>query len=102
MMVQHTWNKGFTLVEVCIVILGISVLSLCYLPVYEISNVEDQSWKDHYLSLQSEAMRKASTVSFPNESITWNEKGNVNQARTVTIDNETIVVELGGGRLVIR
>ena len=51
---------------------------------------------------QSDAIVHAQRISLddPEVNVVFNEKGNVNQAMTITKGNKTIVIELGGGRIV--
>ena len=48
-------------------------------------------------------MKQAKSISFEEYNVRFNQKGNVNQAKTIYFKNEhTIIVELGGGRLAIQ
>ena len=48
-------------------------------------------------------MKQAKSISFDAYGVSFNQKGNVNQAKTIHFKNErTIIVELGGGRLAIQ
>ena len=45
----------------------------------------------------------SNSISFDAYGVSFNQKGNVNQAKTIRFKNErTIIVELGGGRLAIQ
>ena len=66
-------------------------------------DTEYYEFVDKYLYLQSTAMKQAKRISFDEYDIRFNQKGNVNQAKTIYFKNErTIIVELGGGRLAIQ
>ena len=65
-----------------------------------IPDTEYYAFVDEYLYLQSTAMKQAQPVSFDIYNVRFNQKGNVNQAKTIYFqNNRSIVVELGGGRL---
>ena len=108
-MARPTSSSGFTLLEVCIVLLCISVLSLLYLPAREMEVSSYYTFPDAYLLAQSEAIRKAEKTMYYSDSsevpdVSFNEKGNVNKAMTLHFENRSkdIIIELGGGRLVFR
>ena len=64
---------------------------------------EYYAFVDKYLYLQSTVMKQATSISFEEYNVRFNQKGNVNQAKTIYFKNEhTIIVELGGGRLAIQ
>ena len=64
---------------------------------------EYYAFVDKYLYLQSSAMKQATSISFEEYNVCFNQKGNVNQAKTIYFKNErSIIVELGGGRLAIQ
>ena len=66
-------------------------------------DTEYYAFVDKYLYLQSTAMKQAKRISFDEYDIRFNQKGNVNQAKTIYFKNKrTIIVELGGGRLAIQ
>ena len=75
-----------------------------YLPTsIHLPDTEYYAFVDKYLYLQSTAMKQAKRISFDEYDIRFNQKGNVNQAKTIYFKNErTIIVELGGGRLAIQ
>ena len=96
---MHISNKGFSLIEMCIVLFVISVLMLLPTNIH-IPDTEYYAFVDEYLYLQSTAMKQAQPVSFDIYNVRFNQKGNVNQAKTIYFqNNRSIVVELGGGRL---
>lgn len=96
-------NKGFTLVEMCIVILSLSTLALICLPAHEFSQGEWYLFPSMYWNIQSQSILNSEERQIEVEDgyiVYFNEKGNVKQAKTLTIGERKIVVELGGGRLV--
>ena len=102
-------NSGFTLVEICMVILCLSVLALFTLPPPLPDMDSFHTFPDAYLRAQSEAIRKADYAVCYSEDgsvpdITFNEKGNVNKAMTLHFEKHrtSVIIELGGGRLVFR
>ncbi len=99
-------NKGFTLVECCVVLVCVSVLSLLVIPIHSFSKDDYYLFSSNYLLKQSEAIQEAKNVvyEYGETEIRFNEYGNVDQARTIRIENDDryFIVELGGGRLVER
>lgn len=98
----HTLNrKGFTLLEMCVVVFIISLLTVVmHAGVFHLDSAY-YGFYDQYLFLQSQAMTSHTRVNFDTYPITFNEKGNIKQARTISFErHRTIILELGGGRLV--
>ena len=96
-------NKGFSLLEMCVVLFVISVFMMLLPTSIHLPNTEYYAFVDKYLYLQSTAMKQATSISFDEYDIRFNQKGNVSQAKTIYFKNEhTIIVELGGGRLAIQ
>ena len=96
-------NKGFSLSEMCVVLFAISVLMMLLPTNVHTLETEYYAFEDKYLYLQSTAMKQAKRISFEEYNVRFNQKGNVNQAKTMYFKNErTIIVELGGGRLAIQ
>ena len=96
-------NKGFSLLEMCVVLFVISVFMMLLPTNIHSLETEYYAFVDKYLYLQSTAMKQATSISFEEYNVRFNQKGNVNQARTIYFKNEhTIIVELGGGRLAIQ
>lgn len=81
------------LVECCIVLVAVSVMTLLVIPSHEFSRNNKYLFQSDYLYHQSTAIKERFAVIF-------NENGNVNQAKTVDVNGKKIVIELGGGRLV--
>lgn len=103
-MVKLTLNKGFTLVELLVTIVVISILTLIYLP-YANFQYEDNlyTFYNSYLETQSKAIRYSEKMSMEeDDTIVFSPNGNVNQAKTIYFEQSSIVIELGGGRLVQR
>lgn len=100
---KHLLTKGFTLLEMLIVI---SIISMIIMITFtnKISIDKDYyAFSSHYLLLQSEALRKSEKSFFNDKNISFNANGNVNKAQTIHFENnKDIVVELGGGRLVFK
>ena len=97
-------TKGFTLIEMCIVLVAISLLSLIGLSCSNFKSQDYYAFGYDYLLNQSKALATATSqeVEGPGgEVIIFNEKGNVQQARSIIFSsiNKVIVVELGEGRL---
>jgi hypothetical protein len=97
-----TSNKGFLLVDLCVTILIISVMTILYLPCIHVQNIDGYLFGDTYLEAQSRAIKMRRSLELPEEPIIFNDKGNVNRAMTLQKGNREIVVELGGGRLVYK
>ena len=96
-------NKGFSLLEMCVVLFVISVFMMLLPTNIHSLETEYYTFVDKYLYLQSTAMKQATSISFEEYNVRFNQKGNVNQAKTIYFKNEhTIIVELGGGRLAIQ
>ena len=97
---MHISNKGFSLIEMCIVLFVISVFMMLLPTNIHIPDTEYYAFVDESLYLHSTAMKQAQPVSFDIYNVRFNQKGNVNQAKTIYFqNNRSIVVELGGGRL---
>ena len=96
-------NKGFSLLEMCVVLFVISVFMMLLPTNVHTLETEYYAFMDKYLYLQSTAMKQAESISFEEYNVRFNQKGNVNQAKTIYFKNErSIIVELGGGRLAIQ
>ena len=96
-------NKGFSLLEMCVVLFAISVFMMLLPTNVHTLETEYYAFEDKYLYLQSTAMKQAKSISFEEYNVRFNQKGNVNQAKTIYFKNKrTIIVELGGGRLAIQ
>lgn len=95
------------MVEMCIVLLGITLLA-CILPViHEFHDDGYLTFGDAYLRTQSEAIvtaRDQQYISAEGKVVVFNENGNVRRAETLSFRKrkKKIIIELGGGRLVYR
>lgn len=86
-------NKGFTLLEMMIVMLCVSVFSLIFIPkivVYDHKNFNP-------LTCQLEAMAHKKKCEY-NETISYNQNGNINHAQTIKVNKKTCIFQLGMGR----
>ena len=104
---RRTSTEGFTMVEMCIVILGISLLAVIVQPAHEFSEEVYLTFGDSYLKTQSEAIVSAwdrQYISADGKVVLFNENGNVRRAETLSFGRQKkkIIIELGGGRLVYR
>ena len=105
MMVPHILNKkGFTLVEMCIVLMIISLFTLFALPIKMNHFLDDYTWPIDYLEHQTESILQSKEIVFDSDhaTIRFNEKGNVRNAQTIKIQNILVVSELGEGKLVFK
>lgn len=100
-------NKGFTLLEMCTVMLVISIMSLTVLPAGTFQEGQWYTFADRYFHAQAQAMAESRETAFSDESgevplIRFNHKGNVSRAMTLTMGKKgrSVIIELGGGRLV--
>ncbi len=110
MMDRHRQAEGFTLLELCLVIFVISLLSTIFTKSAAVPDTEFKVFPYRYLYLQSKAIAEAQSVVYEdpngsvNEEIVFNSKGNINSARTIQFVHngiiKTVIIELGGGRLV--
>lgn len=92
------------MLEVCIAIVVIAVMTILYLPCTEVRDFQIYLFGDAYLEQQSAAICQRKSISWDSGNIIigFNEKGNIHQAMTYNIDDHEIVLELGGGRLVYK
>lgn len=100
---KHLSTKGFTLLEMLIVISIISMIIIVTFTNKINIDKDYYAFASHYLFMQSEALRKNEKIFFNDKNISFNANGNVNKAQTIHFENnKDIVVELGGGRLVFK
>lgn len=95
---MHT-KDGFALLEMLIAIAICTLLTCLTLPLVRMSREAFHRFPEHYLYLQSEALRTGQMQTIE-EGSCFNGRGNINQAKTVFFDAERIIMELGFGRLV--
>ncbi len=95
------------MIELCLVIMALSVLYVLCVPFHTYSEDEYDTFPQSYLLKQSSAIASSASRildEYDTPVITFNAKGNVQRAMTLHLGRKgrTIVVELGGGRLVFR
>ncbi len=103
------YNKGFTLVEMILVLFVISTFTVLVLPLISFPNLDYYLFANEYLLFQSECIKENKQEEFYSEvsvnynyPIVFNEKGNVQMAQTITFPFEEslkLISQLGGGRL---
>ncbi len=86
-------NDGFTLIEVLIVMMVITLLSLVFTSKLKLS--EDTYLNPENCQLKSMAHKSRCQL---NDTIHFNENGNINHAQTIKISNKICVFQLGMGR----
>lgn len=93
-------NKAFTLIEMMIVILVLSVCSLFSFNIILNFN-EEKIIIDEIVKLQFEVIMEDCADSYENEDVEiyYSHLGNVSRAQTFYIDNEAYVVSLGTGKV---
>lgn len=92
MVKQH--SSGFTLIEILLVLMMISLLTLILgMPVI----VSKSRFVSDVASYQLKAMANYKTIDFT-KGITFNHKGNINAAKTISIQGYRCVFQLGMGR----
>ncbi len=102
MIIRQWLTKGFVLSELIISMAIITALFILASPVIKQRDHSHLSFYHDYLYHQSLSMVNKETIRFENEYsvINFNEKGNVEQAKTIKVNNHIFVIELGGGRLI--
>ncbi|MCI6272961.1 MAG: hypothetical protein MR601_08455 [Erysipelotrichaceae bacterium] len=101
-------NKGYLLKELLISIFIFSIILLIYVPVIKKYSYNHLLFYDDYIYTQTKSMANKEVNFYESNYletdyfISFNEKGNVNKAQTVKINNHTFVIELAGGRLLIK
>ncbi len=106
-------SKGYTLLELMVVLAAISILSIIVLPFYRPLQDSVYTFVYDYLVMQAKTMasRKSSEFNkeyklYHNYPIKLNEAGHINKAQTIIFDNHgrhhEMVIQLGGGRLVYK
>ncbi len=98
---RHFYNKGFTLVEVALIIFIFSVLYFL-IPKVKYPNFESHLFVFDYLYLQSLSIANANEnqLSVNSNEVYFNDKGNVRNAQTMSVGDTWFISQLGGGRLV--
>lgn len=99
--------SGYTIIDMLVMIMIISVLSLVYLRFVSIPLVDYQLLPYDVYNAQLQAMKEQSDVYleqkyegciYPRE-IYFNAKGNINQATTIVCPNSKFTLQLGMGRV---
>lgn len=99
-------NRGFTLIEMMIVLMIVSMstisLSLVFKP-FTIS--DDVLFSDYLKHTQIKALATATKQIVETDhsnvsKLSFNELGNVNMAQTITLSSKKIVIQLGMGRYI--
>jgi len=91
-------HKGYTLLELLIVLMIISSLSLLSISKYSDLNLDYLYFINDYLNNQANALCSNQTVSYK-RGISFNSKGHVNMARTINFARHDVVIHLGSGYL---
>ena len=103
MMANIRHIKGFTLLEILIVLIIISTISIIYLPHKLNIDLSHYTFIDNYQALQIEAIKDSKKLLYPNiyslYPIYFNKKGDVNMAQTISINNHHLIIHLGNGYL---
>ena len=89
-------NKGFSLVEMLISLLMISLMLVLSITRIDKLNFEHFEFLNNYLLSQSKAMASREKIDYEND-VYFNSMGHVNQARTIEFNNHKVVVHLGSG-----
>lgn len=88
------YSSGFTMVEMLLVVMLISMVSLILGVPYIVSTKGSEMAAS---DTQLEAMATGKTIPFQ-QGLTFNHKGNINQAKTLKFGGRTCVYQLGMGR----
>ena len=87
-------SKGFTFVEVLVVMAALGMFTLLFmLPVYFSSKMDTNNIIE--ANLKAMALGKRVNIT---DSLWFNGRGNINQAKTITINSLSCVFQLGMGR----
>lgn len=92
-------NKGFTLLEMLLVVMILSSLALLTLNNFKDLNNDHLLFMNEYLKTQDEALTRKEELSLQEHGIFFYKSGRVNQARTININNHKIIIHLGNGYL---
>ncbi|MDO4500249.1 MAG: prepilin-type N-terminal cleavage/methylation domain-containing protein [Erysipelotrichaceae bacterium] len=93
-----TNRRGYTLLEVLIVVLILSSMAVVSLSKNVFVEVEHYEFMNEYLKGQIEAMVNREYVHLDN-GIYFNENGHVNMANTYCFDRHKVISHLGNGYL---
>lgn len=89
-------KKGFMLWELLLVMMVISLGSSAIYFSMKIPSFEDSLFLQRYLLAQTEAITQRKQT-FVGEGISFNKRGNVNQAKTIHFPASLIYIHLGNG-----
>ena len=92
-------NKGFTLLEMLLVVMMLSSLALLTLNNFKDLNNDHLLFMNEYLKTQNEALTRKEEMSLSKYGIFFYKSGRVNQARTISINNHKVIIHLGNGYL---
>lgn len=106
-MAKRSYNEGFTLLELVVVLALMSVCTLLVLPFYQPPDFSNYGFANEYLYQQSVCIREGKREDFNyvgdamySYTIQFNELGNVRQAQTIQFTSGKVIVsQLGGGRI---
>lgn len=92
-------KNGFSMLETLlslIIVLSITIVSISK---YKEMNLEQYYFMNDYLLLQSESLKDYCDNDYQ-QGISFNQMGHVNRAKTIDINNHSIVIHLGNGYFV--
>ena len=89
-------SKGFTLLESLVSVLIITTLMVLSLRNYHGINLDHYLFMNNYVESKSIAIKNYERVDFES-GISFNEMGHVNMARTIGLNNHSIIIHLGNG-----
>jgi len=96
-------NKGFTLLDCLLIMFIISMISVISISHIKVLEFNEKYFISDYLTKQVDSLINKQTTYYVNKyskyPIYFNEKGNVNMAQTVYVDNHKIIIFLGSGCL---
>lgn len=89
-------DKGFTLLEMMVILFVIGVIMVLGLPIVHIYSSMDPTSKIHYIQLK--AMYEQNQQGY-SSTLWFNKNGNVNHAQSIRIENYNCTIQLGFGRV---
>lgn len=97
-MMDIVWRtkKGFSMLEMLVCMIILSSLLLLSLNNTNYLNVDHYTFLNNYLYGQSCAILNSENVDV-DKGIYFNSMGHVNQARTISFSNHSIIIHLGNG-----
>lgn len=88
-------NKGFTLIEVLLVLFIISLFGIIFFPIIHMPS--SQLFDPEACQLKAMALKQHCNFT---DSLSFNRNGNINHAQTIVNNKKTCVFQLGMGRYV--